>query len=132
VHHTSILAMSLSQWEFTRIGPLGACFKGIDNVKDPVTGQYMYTDSEGFKDDNHLDNLQSGAWCFPILSILAKDNNGTYEKYLRPIFEYCEELRTVGGPNLGWKPFIVSEPHDMQSCWICLHRVGAAKSPSVK
>jgi hypothetical protein len=30
VHHTSILAMCLSQWYFTRIGQLEACFKGID------------------------------------------------------------------------------------------------------
>jgi hypothetical protein len=43
-------------------------FKICDkNAKDPVIGKYIYTNLEGFKDDDHLDNLQSGAWCFPIL-----------------------------------------------------------------
>jgi hypothetical protein len=101
------------------------------NAKDPVTGKYIHTHLEGLKDDDHVDNLQSGAWCFPILSILAKYNKGTYEKYLRPIFEYCEELRTLGVTTLGWKPFIFSEPQDMKSCWLCLHRGGAAKSPKL-
>jgi hypothetical protein len=45
------------------------------NSKYHVTGKYIYTNLDGLKDDNHLDNLQSGAWCFPVLSILAKDNN---------------------------------------------------------
>jgi hypothetical protein len=30
VHHTSISAMCLSQWDLTIIGPLESCFKGID------------------------------------------------------------------------------------------------------
>jgi hypothetical protein len=38
----------------------------------------------------------------------------------------------VGVPNLGWKLFLVSEPQDMKSCWLCLHRGGAATSPTVK
>jgi hypothetical protein len=38
----------------------------------------------------------------------------------------------VGGPALGWKPFLVIEPQDMKSCWLCLHRGGAEKYPSVK
>jgi hypothetical protein len=32
------------------------------NANDPVTGKYICTNSEGFTDDDHLDNLQSGAW----------------------------------------------------------------------
>jgi hypothetical protein len=38
-------------------------FKIYDkNAKDPVTGKYICTNLEGLKDDDHLDNLQSGAW----------------------------------------------------------------------
>jgi hypothetical protein len=84
------------------------------------------------KDDEHLDNLQSGAWCFPTLSLLAKYNNDTYEKYFRPIYQYCEELRTFGVPKNGWKPFLVSEPQNMKSNWLCLKRGGPAKAPGVK
>jgi hypothetical protein len=114
-------------------GHVTIVFKICDkNAKYHVTVKYIYTHLDGFKDDDHLDNLQSGAWCFPILSILEKDNKGMYKKYLRPIIEYCEELITVGVPALGWKPFLVSEPQDMKSCWLCLHRGGAANSPSVK
>jgi hypothetical protein len=73
--------------------------------KYPVTGKYIYTNTEGEKDDEHMDNLQSGAWCFTILSIFAKDNTETYEEYMHPISAYCEELRTVGVPEKGWKTF---------------------------
>jgi hypothetical protein len=87
---------------------------------------------DGDKDDEHLDNLQSGDLCFPDLSLLTKDNKDTCEKYLWPIYEYCEELRTVGVPKNGWKPFLVSEPQDMKSNWLCLKRGGPAKAPGVK
>jgi hypothetical protein len=97
-------------------GHVTAGFKICDkSAKYHVTGKNIYTNVEGLKDDDHLDNLQSGAWCFPSVSILAKDNKGMYEKYLRPIFGYCEELRAAGVPKHGWKPCIISEPQDMKS-----------------
>jgi hypothetical protein len=35
-------------------------FKICDkSEKDPLTGKYIYTNAEGLKDDDHLDNLQS-------------------------------------------------------------------------
>jgi hypothetical protein len=108
-------------------------FKICDKIaKYPVTGKYIYTNAKGEKDDEHIDNLQSGAWCFPIISIIVKDNKETYDKYLHPIFAYCEELHAFGVPNKGWKLCLVSEPQDMTSRLICLHRGWAAKSPSVK
>jgi hypothetical protein len=64
--------------------------------------------------------------------LLAKYNKDTYEKYLRPIYEYCEELRTVGVPKDGWKTFLASKPQDMKSNWLCLKRGGPDKSQGVK
>jgi hypothetical protein len=40
--------------------------------------------------------MHSGAWCFPILEVIAKDNKDTYEKYLFAILEFREELRGDG------------------------------------
>jgi hypothetical protein len=40
----------------------------------PVAGKYIYANDEVHDDDEHVDKLQSGAWCFPILYILARDN----------------------------------------------------------
>jgi hypothetical protein len=108
-------------------------FKFCDKLaKYPVTGKYIFANEDGEKDDEHIDNLQSGAWCFPALSFLATESMGTYEKYIRPIYEYCEELGTVGVPKNRWKPFLVSEPQDMKSNWLCLKRGGPAKSPGIK
>jgi hypothetical protein len=71
------------------LGHVTIGFKICDkSATDPVTGKYIYKNVEGLKDDNQLDNLKSDAWCFHIVLILEKDNKGTYEKYLHPIFEY--------------------------------------------
>jgi hypothetical protein len=102
-------------------------------LKIQSQGNAFFSNEDGDKDcDEHLDNLQSGAWCFSDLSLLAKDNKDTYEKYLRPIYEYCDELLTVGVPKKRWKPFLVSEPQDIKSNWLCLKRGGPAKAPGVK
>jgi hypothetical protein len=67
-------------------------FKICDKrAKYPVTGKYIYTNAEGEKDYEHMDNLQSGARFFHIIYILAKNNKEMYEKYLRPTFTYCEK-----------------------------------------
>jgi hypothetical protein len=78
-----------------------------------VTGKYIFTSVLG-------------------VSHPVEDNAGTSEKCLRPKYEYCEELHTVGVPGKGWKPCLVSEPQDMKSCWLCLSRGGPAKSPGCK
>jgi hypothetical protein len=31
-------------------------------ANDPVAGKYMFVNEDGEKDDEHLDNQQSGAW----------------------------------------------------------------------
>jgi hypothetical protein len=56
-----------------------------------------------------------------------KDNKSTYNKLLRHIFEFGQELRDVGIPELGWKPLRVSEPQDMKSSQMCMNCGGAAK-----
>jgi hypothetical protein len=50
---------------------------------------------------------------FPIMFIIVKCNKSTCNKSLRHIFEFGQELRDVGVPELGWKPFRVSELQDM-------------------
>jgi hypothetical protein len=52
----------------------------------------LFSNNAGFSGEEHPDDMQSGAWCFPILAVIAKDNKDTYEKYLRAIFEFGEEL----------------------------------------
>jgi hypothetical protein len=74
-----------------------------------------------------LPTIQSSKNAFPITSIIAKDNKATYNKFLRHNFEFGQELRDVGIPELGWKPFRVSEPQDMKSSQLCMNRGGAAK-----
>jgi DNA-directed RNA polymerase subunit RPC12/RpoP len=77
-----------------------------------------------------LSTIQSIKNDFPITSLIAKDNKSTYNKFLRHIFEFGQELRDVRIPDLGWKPFRVSEPQDMKSIQLCMHRGGAAKQIS--
>jgi hypothetical protein len=72
-------------------------------------------------------NIQSSENNFPITSIIANDNKSTYNKFLQHIFEFGQELRYVGIPELGWKPFRVSEPQDMKSSQLCMNCGGAAK-----
>jgi hypothetical protein len=71
--------------------------------------------------------IQSERNSFPINSLIAKYNKATYNKFLRHIFDFGQELRDVGIPELGWKPFLVAEPHDMKSSQLCMNRGGAAK-----
>jgi hypothetical protein len=49
------------------------------------------------------------------------------QQVLRNIFEFGQDLRDDGIPELGWKPFRVSEPQDMKSSQLCMNRGGAAK-----
>jgi hypothetical protein len=52
--------------------------------------------------------MHSGVWCFPIVSLLAKDMKDIYNHFMQPIFAECEELRTHG---LGdWNPFDIPKP----------------------
>jgi hypothetical protein len=74
-----------------------------------------------------LPTIQSSKNAFPITSIFTKDKKSTYNKFLRHIFEFGQELRDVGIPELGWKPFRVSEPQYMKSIQLCMNRGGAAK-----
>jgi hypothetical protein len=39
---------------------------------------------------SELQNMQSGQWCFPIMTFLAKDSKNTYNHFLKPIFDECE------------------------------------------
>jgi hypothetical protein len=72
-------------------------FKLWDKISHyPISGKFLFPNEAGMSDSQHLDNKQSGAWCFPIIAVLAKDNNDTYEKCLRAIFEFGQELRTEG------------------------------------
>jgi hypothetical protein len=44
-------------------------FKICDKkARGPVTGKYILSSEDGLCDEEHLDNMQSGAWCFPILA----------------------------------------------------------------
>jgi hypothetical protein len=109
-------------------------FKICDKMaRDPVSGKFLFSNDEGVSDDHHLDNMQSGAWCFPILAVVAKDNKQTYDKFLRPIFEFGKELRHHGFDDNGegWLLFYASEPQDTKSDWLCLQRGGPAKGPGV-
>jgi hypothetical protein len=60
--------------------------------------------------------------------IVAKDNKDMYGKYIHPIVELIEIMRTQG---LGeWLPFSVAEPQDMKSLQLCLAQGGEAKGQS--
>jgi hypothetical protein len=75
--------------------------------------------------DGEEGNMQSAEWCFPVMVILAKYNKGTYDKYFRDIFAFCDKVRTTS--INGWKPFRISEQQDMKSTQIVSDRGGAAK-----
>jgi hypothetical protein len=102
-------------------------FKICDKMaRAPVSGKFLLSNDEGVSDDQHLDNMQSGSWCCPILAVVAKDNKTTYDKFLRPIFEFGKELHHHGFDDNGegWLPLNVSEPQDMKSNWLYLQRGG--------
>jgi hypothetical protein len=93
----------------------------VDSV-DPNTGNKVFK------------NMQSDAWCFPLITIVAKDNKSTYSKYFNHIFDFCNRLRAEGlflEDGTKWRPFLIPEPQDMKSHQICLGRGGAAKGPGV-
>jgi hypothetical protein len=91
-------------------------FKMTDKyARDPLTGKLL------------LHTIQSRNNAFPITSIIAKDNKPSYNKFLRHIFEFGQELHDDGILELGCKPFRVSEPQDMKSSQLCLNHGGAAK-----
>jgi hypothetical protein len=69
--------------------------------------------------------MQSSKWDYPITVLLEKDSKETYERYIRPIFQFTEKLKTEG---LGeWLPFYVAEPQYTKSLQLCLARGSAAK-----
>jgi hypothetical protein len=78
-----------------------------------------------------LGKIQTRDACACLKILFAKDNKSTYDDDFSDMFEYAEELRTVGiaasrhGPAL--KPFDVSLPQDMASFWKALGLGGAAK-----
>jgi hypothetical protein len=99
----------------------------FDDYCSHVTCGFKMTDKDA-RDPLHIDNddplkrvrmllptIQSSKNYFPIMSIIAKDTNSTYNKFLRHIFEFGKELRDVGILELGWKTFHVSTPQDMKS-----------------
>jgi hypothetical protein len=78
-------------------------FKMTDkDARDPLTRKLL------------LPTIQSSNNDFHTTSSIAKDNKTTYNKFLRHIFEFGQELRDDGILELGWKPFRVSEPQDMK------------------
>jgi hypothetical protein len=98
-------------------GHLTIGFKIVD--KDdvcPISEKYIF---------HQLGNMQADKLCFPILMILVKDDKSIYNKYLREIFKFCEEISQKG---LGdWKPLKISDPQDMKSLQLCLTRGGVPK-----
>jgi hypothetical protein len=85
------------------------------DARDPLTGKLL------------LHTIQSSNNGFHITSIIAKDNKSTYNKFLQNIFEFGQELRDDGIPELGWKPFRVSKPQDMKRSQLCMNPGGSAK-----
>jgi hypothetical protein len=49
-------------------------------ARDPTTNKLIYSE---------LQNMQSGMWCFPAMSLLAKDSKYTYDHFLQTIFVEC-------------------------------------------
>jgi hypothetical protein len=81
-----------------------------------------------------LRNMQSDRWCFPVITIIAKDNNSTYKKYFDYIFDFYNKVRENGLTTkygTQWNPFIVPDPQDMKSHQLCLRVGGAFKGPGV-
>jgi hypothetical protein len=74
-----------------------------------------------------VETMQSERCCFPIIMIIVKDNIATYDKFLRHIFAFFQEIRDNGIPELGWLPFQVTDPQDMKSSQLCMGRGGASK-----
>jgi hypothetical protein len=69
--------------------------------------------------------MQSEKNSFLIMYLIAKDNTSTYNKFLCHIFEFGQDLRDVGVPELVWKTFCVSEPQDMKTSQLCMNHGGA-------
>jgi hypothetical protein len=60
---------------------------------DPLSGHLL------------LNTMQSERNYIPIISIITKDNKATNDRFLTHIFEFGQELRTVGISKLGYKSF---------------------------
>jgi hypothetical protein len=74
-----------------------------------------------------VETMQSEWCCLPIITMIAKYNKATYDKLLRHIFVFCQEIRDNGIPELGWLPLRVAEPQDVKISQLCMGRGGAAK-----
>jgi hypothetical protein len=102
-----------SVWKFTNISngdPL------IVNNTDPDNRLML-----------RIETIQSERCCFPIITMIAKDNKMTYDKLLRYIFVFCQEIRENGIHELGWLPFRVAKPQDTKSIQLCMVRGCVAK-----
>jgi hypothetical protein len=69
-------------------------FKLTDkDSRDPLSGRLLF------------DTMQSERNCIPSVSIIFKDNKAKYDRFLTHIFEFGNELRTVGIHELGYNSF---------------------------
>jgi hypothetical protein len=71
--------------------------------------------------------MQSERNLHPCVSLVAKDKKSPYDKFLKHVLNFLQELRDQGIPELDWKQFKVSEPQDMKSSQLCMGRGGTAK-----
>jgi RecA/RadA recombinase len=98
-------------------------------ARDPSHGLSPIEDDEMIQ--SLLGKIQTRDACACLKILFAKDSKTTYDDDFSDMFEYAEQLRTVGiaasrhGPAL--KPFDVSLPQDMASFWKALGMGGAAK-----
>jgi hypothetical protein len=65
-------------------------FKMTDpDARDPLTGKLLF------------EVMQSERNGHPYPSLVAKNNKATYDKFLAHVFDFCQELRDHGIPELG-------------------------------
>jgi hypothetical protein len=62
-----------------------------------------------------VETIQSENCCFPMITLILKDNKATYHTLLRHIFAFCKEIRENRIPKLGWLSFRVVKPQDTKS-----------------
>jgi hypothetical protein len=96
---------------------IGVKLMDMDSI-DPHTGHKVFK------------KMHSDAWCFPLATIVSKDNKSMYATYFSHIFDFCNLLHYEGftlSDGTKWKHCLISEPQDMKSHQICTGRGGAVK-----
>jgi hypothetical protein len=78
------------------------------DARDPLNGELLF------------EVMQSERSFDPYISLVAKDNKATYDKFLTHVFDFCQELRDHGIPELGWKQFKVAESQDTKISQLCM------------